>query len=76
MIVGITFNQIIVRLASERARERQEADLQTRLATMRFRTVYEYDEAVSSTHAPPEVDSGRRSTPDTPEWLGKEIHSC
>ncbi|PPQ99696.1 hypothetical protein CVT26_009151 [Gymnopilus dilepis] len=76
MIVGITFNQIIVRLASERARERQEADLQTRLATMRFRTVYEYDEALSSTDAPLEADSGRRSTPDTPEWLGKETHSC
>lgn len=36
IVVGISFNQIIIRLSKERARERVEAGLRARLETLRF----------------------------------------
>ena len=41
MVVGITFNQIIIRLANERARDRFEKGIRTHLATLRFQSVFD-----------------------------------
>ena len=41
MVVGITFNQIIIRLANERARERFENGIRTHLTTLRFQSVFD-----------------------------------
>jgi len=46
VVVGITFNQIIVRLSEERARERIEATLRSRLGTLRFGHPGEFHETV------------------------------